>query len=240
MSAVALQTGMDLEADTFPSVLAVLRFTLRDPQTNLPLRPTELQFSHERLVHLFVVRSDLSLFLHEHPEWETNQWKGVAFVREPGTYDVYADVVTTDGRELTYHRTITITGSASVLPPPTPNTTAVDTTTTGTLTVAGSGVERELAVRLTDTTSGAPITTIAPYLGAFGHAVVIRQDDRSTVLHTHPMTDARPIDGVLTFRAEGLTPGMYTAFVQSIVGGGIVTLPFTFEVATALEGGDGR
>ncbi len=231
MSAIALQTGMDLEADTFKSVLAVLRFTLRDPQTNLPLRPTELRFSHERLVHLFVVRSDLSLFLHEHPEWETNQWKGVAFVREPGTYDVYADVVTADGRELTYHRTITIDGGASVAPLPTPNATATDGATTGTLTVVGSGTERELAVRLTDTASGEAITTIAPYLGAFGHAIVVRQDDRSTVLHTHPMTEERPIDGILTFRAEGMTPGMYTVYVQSIVGSGIVTLPFTFEVA---------
>jgi len=235
VSTTPLQSGMDLEADTFPTTLAVMRFTLRDPQTNLALRPTELRFSHERLVHLFVVKSDLSVFLHEHPEWETDQWKAVAFVREPGTYDVYADVVTTDGRELTYHRTVTVAGGTTPGQPevelPTPRLTAVDGATAGTLTVVGSGVERELAVRLTDVTSGASVTTIAPYLGAFGHAVIVRQDDRSTVMHTHPMTETRPLDGVITFRAEGLEAGTYTVFVQSLVGDHVVTLPFTFEVA---------
>ncbi len=240
VSETALQSGMELETDTFPNALAVLRFTLRDPQTNLPLRPTEVRFSHERLIHLFVVRSDLSVFRHEHPEWETDKWKGVAFVRESGTYDVYADVVTADGRALTYHRTITVEGGASVGPLPGPTAVATEDAVTGSLTVTGSAGERELAIRLTDATSGAPLTTISPYLGAFGHAVLLRQDDRSTVLHTHPVTETRPIDGIVTFRADGLTEGRYTAFVQNLVGQDIVTLPFTFDVTTALAGGETR
>lgn len=235
VSATALQAGMDLETDAFPNALAVLRFTLRDPQTNLPLRPTELRFSHERLIHLFVVRNDLSVFRHEHPEWETDKWKGVAFVREPGTYDVYADVVTADGRALTYHRTITVEGGSSVGLLPTPNATTTDDGITGSLTVAGSTSERELALRLTDTVSGAPLTTIAPYLGAFGHAILVRHDNRGTIHHTHPVTETRPLDGVVTFRAEGLTEGRYTAFVQSLVGDRIVTLPFTFDVESVAE-----
>ncbi|MBK8596174.1 MAG: hypothetical protein IPN83_11430 [Holophagales bacterium] len=84
------------------------------------------------------------------------------------------------------------------------------------------------------------MTTISPYLGAFGHAVLLRQDDRSTVLHTHPVTETRPIDGIVTFRADGLTEGRYTAFVQNLVGQDIVTLPFTFDVTTALAGGETR
>jgi len=232
ISSTALQEGMDLETESFPTSLAVLRFTLRDPETNLPLRPTELRFSHERLVHLFVVRSDLTVFRHDHPEWEADRWKAVSFVREPGTYDVYADVVTSDGRELTYHRTITVGDGGGVTPLPLPSVTALDETTAGTLTVAGSGAERELAVRLTEVANGAPVTTIAPYLGAFGHAVLLRHDDRSTVLHTHPVTETRPLDGVITFRAEGLVPGTYTVFVQSLIGDHVASFPFTFEVAT--------
>lgn len=111
---------------------------------------------------------------------------------------------------------------------------------TGSLTVAGSSGERELALRLTDTASGAPLTTIAPYLGAFGHAILVRQDDRGTIHHTHPVTETRPLDGVVTFQAEGLTDGRYTAFVQSLVGDRIVTLPFTFDVGSVAGEGDTR
>ncbi len=224
-----LQTGMALTQSTFPSRLATMRFTIANPTTGSLLTPRNLAVSHERLIHLFAVSSDLATFRHEHPDSAGETWEQALALPGPGSYDIYVDIVLADGTPLTYHSSIVVEGEATPLPLPAPSISAAEGSAHGTLAIAENGSAHDLAVVLTDD-AGAPLTTILPFLGAYGHAVLIDHADRSTVLHTHPMTSERPLDGTILFRADALKPGTYTIYVQALVSWRVVTLPFTFTV----------
>jgi hypothetical protein len=96
--------------------------------------------------------------------------------------------------------------------------------------VAGS--PRELTI--TVERDGEPVTTLEPYLGAFGHLVALRQGDLA-FLHVHAEGD-EPAAGAtagpqIVFAAEAPTAGRYLLYLDFQVDGEVHTAEFVLDAA---------
>jgi hypothetical protein len=83
------------------------------------------------------------------------------------------------------------------------------------------------------------VTTLEPYLGAYGHLVALRAGDLA-YLHVHPEGE-EPAAGQLsgpsvTFSAEAPTAGRYLLYLDFQVDGKVHTATFTVEAAGAAAG----
>ncbi|MDF3338346.1 hypothetical protein P3H80_12995 [Mycolicibacterium septicum] len=178
---------LQLEEAALPSGTAVpLRFRIADG-TGAPV--TEYVESHEKLLHLIVVRRDLADYQHVHPVLDdSGTWSVPLNLTEPGDYRVFADFVPADGRAVTLGADMTVAGSYTPQPLPAPSGTAtVDGYTVTLAGVARAGQPSELTLSVSR--DGKPVTDLQPYLGAYGHLVAVRASDLG-YLHVHPMSDA--------------------------------------------------
>lgn len=202
---------------------------------------------HEKIMHVIIVRKDLAEFQHVHPEF--NQATGqftLAHLIFPsdGPYRIFADFTPhsaqrgADGQPLTVtiHEDVNVGNrakyqpqplvksqltkpfqgySVQLIPAPTPIT--AETSTTLSFAIAQNG-------RL--------VTNLEKYLGALGHAVVLREGDLE-FLHTHAL-DERVTNqtGTVDFAVTFPTAGTYKIFSQFQHGGSVITTDF---VVTAEE-----
>ena len=89
--------------------------------------------------------------------------------------------------------------------------------------------DREAVLAFTVTRDGDPVE-LAPYLGAGGHLVALRDGDLA-FLHVHPVTDEAPQPGrPIEFATRFPDPGGYRLFLQFKSGGQVHTAAFTQEV----------
>jgi hypothetical protein len=101
-----------------------------------------------------------------------------------------------------------------------------------------AGREQTLTYRIVDAATGAPVSDIEPYLGAWGHSLLI-SEDTSHVVHAHPSehvhagADAKGGGPELTFKAILPEPGTYRIWTQIKRGGDVSTAVFTVAVAPA-------
>lgn len=208
---------------------------------------TEYTTAHDKDLHLIVARSDGSQFRHVHPvlDESTGTWTLPWEWAEAGSYRVFADFTPAgaDASGLTLTRTVQVAGEfAPVVPHPT-YVAEVDGFTVsldGDL-VAGSASELILAV----TRDGEPVTTLEPYLGAFGHLVALRDGDLA-YLHVHAEGEepkAGETSGPqIAFAAEAPTAGRYLLYLDFQVNGQVHTAEFVLDAthsdgATDSEGG---
>ena len=97
--------------------------------------------------------------------------------------------------------------------------------------VAGHESDLVLSVR----EGGRPVTTLQPYLGAYGHLVALRAGDLA-YLHAHPPGAADDDTGGgpdLAFVTSFPTAGTYRLFLDFRAGGVVRTAAFTIEVRVA-------
>src|SRR5699024_5496705 len=137
-------------------------------------------------LHLIVVRSDGAQFRHVHPERDTEgQWSIPWTWDKGGSYRVFTEFVPTEAEE-----TITLSSTVQIAGDIDPQTVDAEVTTAPTddfeVDVDGELTAGE-ASTLTVTVShgGEPVTTLQPYLGAYGHLVALREGDLA-YLHVHP------------------------------------------------------
>ncbi|WP_454791362.1 hypothetical protein [Mycolicibacterium lutetiense] len=178
---------LQLDKTALPSGTAVpLRFRIVD-SSGAPV--TDYVESHEKLLHLIVVRDDLADYQHVHPVLDDKgAWSVPLDLAEPGDYRVFADFVPADGRAVTVGADTTVAGKYQPQPLPAPaDTTTVDGYTVTLAGVAKAGQPSELTLSVSR--DGKPVTDLQPYLGAYGHLVAVRASDL-TYLHVHPMSDA--------------------------------------------------
>jgi hypothetical protein len=207
-----------------------LAFAITAPDGTPLTRYTE---SHEKELHLVVVRTDGAEFRHVHPEFDGETWSLPWSWDRPGTYRVFADFVPGDADEapdVTLSRTVDVAGdydpraqnpvtrSASV--------DGFDVTLTGDLSATTS----ELTVEVTR--DGAPVTALEPYLGAWGHLVALREGDLG-YLHVHP-EGGHPEPGTtagpsITFATAAPTEGRYLLYLDFQVDGRVHTAPFVLD-----------
>ncbi len=210
--------ALDLDQVSIPAgVASTLTFRIRG--TDGPV--TSYTTTHDRKLHLIVVRRDLATFQHVHPVLGADgTWSVPLTLAEAGPYKVYADFAP-DDRTTAIVLATDLTVPGSYTPAPRGPDTATTTTGGDTVVLDGSltaGTESPLA--LTVTREGSPVS-LQPYLGAFGHLVVIRTGDLA-YLHVHPDEG----DG-LRFLADVPTPGTYRAFLDYQHDDVVRTAPFT-------------
>ncbi|UQU67492.1 hypothetical protein COUCH_14990 [Couchioplanes caeruleus] len=204
------------------------RFRIVDPDGKAV---TAYTTSHDKDLHLIVLRRDLSGFQHVHPSLAADgTWSLPLAVTAPGQYRVFADFQPagrSDG--LTLGTDIPAPGDYQPRPlPPAATTTAVDGYT---VTLAGTlqpGTSSQLTLSVSK--DGKPVTDLQPYLGAYGHLVALREGDLA-YLHVHP--DGTPGDGRtaagpgITFHADVPSAGGYRLYLDFQHAGKVRTAEFT-------------
>jgi hypothetical protein len=192
---------------------------------------TEYTESHEKDLHLIIVRTDTTEFQHVHPSIDADGTWSIEWEWETaGTYKVFTDFVPTgldDG--LTLSRIVEVGGEYTPAPPP--EESSVFEADDYTVTLTGDLTAAETSpVTATIERDGQPVTDLEPYLGSYGHLIALRDGDLA-YLHVHPASDAADEDTEpgpdVLFHVETLTPGPYRLFLDFQVDGQIHTADFT-------------
>ncbi|WP_280460266.1 hypothetical protein [Nocardia carnea] len=192
---------------------------------------------HERELHLIVARRELTGFQHVHPvRDEQGIWSIRLDLTEPGAYRVFTDIAPRAlGRTLTLGADLAVAGNYD--PRHTPTTERTITVDDYQVTVEGDlipGAGR--TVNFTIHKDGAPVTDLDPYLGAYGHLVVLRAGDLAYV-HVHP--SGEPGDGItpagpgIDFHTVAPGPGTYRLFLDFRHRGIVRTAAFTLNASPA-------
>lgn len=198
---------------------------------------TGFETAHDKKLHLIVVRTDGSQFRHVHPTMSADGVWSIPWAwDEAGTYRVFTDFVPgATGENLTLSRTVDVAGPLS--PEPATKVASSDTvdgytaTLTGDLSANGSSL-----LTATVTKDGEPVTTLEPYLGAYGHLVALRDGDLA-YLHVHP-EGGEPAPGSTSgpdveFMTEAPTPGRYLLYLDFKVDGEVRTAEFVLDAGEA-------
>jgi hypothetical protein len=205
---------------------------LRFKITNASGAPiTTFAVVHDKPLHLIVVRRDLTGFQHLHPTMAPDgTWSIDLTLAAPGSYRAVADftaivggsqVATTLGADLT------VPGDSRPVALPAP----VQQATTDKFSISYAGSPRvESTEPLLMTVSGPDgrPATLEPYLGSYGHLVVLRQGDVG-YLHVHP--EAELADGQVKFWLAAPGPGHYRMFFDFQVAGQVHTAAWSLTVS---------
>ena len=217
-----------------------LRFSINDAG-GLPV--TNFDELHERRVHLIVVRRDGAQFRHLHPEMDdAGTWSVPVKFTEPGVYRAFADF-SVDGEQHTLANHLFVSGGefeAQPFPPPSPvyETNGYEVRLQADDPLAGEPTSLTFSV----SRSGQAVHDLAPYLGAKGHLVALREGDLA-FLHVHP-EEAEGEHGhgdvaghgegagaeEIAFAANFPTPGHYRLYLQFKDQGVVQTAQFTVVV----------
>lgn len=188
---------------------------------------TEFDVDHDKEMHLIVVRADGEYFRHVHPKLNADgAWSLPWEWEAAGTYRVFADFVPSDtGKGITLSTSVQVAGNYT---PVTPEEQVTATTVDGfEVSLNGDLTVGELSeLNVIVTSDGEPVTSLEPYLDAFGHLVALRQGDLA-YLHVHPVGEeprAGETSGPeIAFDASAPTPGRYLLFLDFKVDGQVHT-----------------
>lgn len=204
---------------------------------------TRYTATHEKKLHLIVVRRDLSGFQHVHPSLSSEgTWRIPLTVAAAGQYRLFADFRPA-GRDEALTLGMDAPAPGQYAPTPLPPESRTATVDGYTVELAGdllAGTASRLTLRVSR--DGRPVTDLQPYLGAYGHLVTLRAGDLA-YLHTHP--DGAPGDGHtkagpdVVFHVEVPSAGTYRLYLDFQHGGVVRTAEFTATTTGAGRGGHG-
>jgi hypothetical protein len=240
---------------------ATLQFRVAHPSFNATIEKFEVV--HDRRYHLFVISQDMEYFQHIHPDQRADgTWAIDVTLPKAGYYKVLSDFLPSGGSTQFIARPLVTAGyngdlaadSAHLIP----DTTRLKTA--GGLTAEVSfdppefvaGLYGHLTFHLTDAATGRPVTDLQPYLGAFGHTLIM-SEDMVHYVHSHPIdisasdeegpkqfmlpagVDPETLRGGPEVTFEGLMPkaGVYRAWTQFRRGDKLHTFSTTFGVAAS-------
>ncbi|WP_327111406.1 hypothetical protein OHB12_25635 [Nocardia sp. NBC_01730] len=231
---LATDRGYTLRLDTTQTTAAPnvpLRFHILN-QDGAPV--TRYVRSHDKDLHLIVVRRDMAAFQHVHPVLDGNgSWSVPLDLTRSGDYRVFADFTPEGGDNLILGADLRVAGGYDPQPLP----PAATSTTVGgyTATLDGSVIPGQASkVTVSVQREDKPVTDLQPYLGAYGHLVALRAADLA-YLHVHP--DGHPGDGVtaagpgITFYVTAPSAGDYRLFLDFQHEDVVRTAEFTVTVA---------
>jgi hypothetical protein len=188
---------------------------------------TRFEHMHDAGLHLIVVRRDLTLFQHLHPELRAHGgWSVDLMLEQSGFFRAFADF-TARGTALTLGVDLVADGELRALDPSEPNTVSRVDAYDVTLQPQALRVGEPPLLSFAVTRDGRPVQDLEPYLGAMGHLVALRRGDLA-YLHVHPMPESNP--GVIAFHAEFPTAGQYRLFLQFAHAGSVQTAEFETQV----------
>jgi hypothetical protein len=182
---------------------------------------------HGKPLHLVVIRRDLSDFQHLHPTMAPDgTWAVDLALAEPGIYRMIADFTAVVGGKpvaVALGSDLTLPGDYAPIALPAPGRTA----TTGNFEASFAGTPNAQSTQpllITVTGPNRQPAALQPYLGAYGHLVVLRQGDLAYV-HVHP--EPQLVDGKVKFWAALPSIGTYRMFFDFQVSGQVHTAAWT-------------
>ena len=188
-----------------------------------------------KLMHFYLIRSDLSGYQHIHPTMANDgTWTANLAALSPGNYRAYASFVTPDaqGKSIAFVLSVPLTAPGTAVTAPVP---AVNPTTTAdgyTLTLSGQpmvGMSHALTLHVTQ--NGQPVTTLQPYLETYAHLSAFHAGDLAFA-HLHPQGGIATTDNGgpdLTFEADFAESGTWRMYVQFQTGGALHAAAFTIN-----------
>ncbi|GHJ50420.1 hypothetical protein Cs7R123_77620 [Catellatospora sp. TT07R-123] len=191
---------------------------------------TNFAVVHDKPLHLVVVRRDLTGYQHLHPVMAADgTWSVTADLDKPGLWRAYADFTAVDkaGIQTAVALGTDLTVAGDYAPKALP--AAAQQTETGGYTVAYQGatmIGASQPMLFTVTRDGKPVT-MQPYLGSFGHLVVLRDLDLGYV-HVHP--EPALVNGGVKFWLSAPSAGTYRMYFDFQADGKVHTAEFTLVV----------
>jgi ssDNA-binding Zn-finger/Zn-ribbon topoisomerase 1 len=227
-----------------------LNFVVTHPETGARVR--DFVLNHEKLFHLFIVSADMNEYQHIHPELDADgSFKVETVLPRAGLYRLHSDFFPAGGTLQVLHRALATAGyraprggaHAAALVPDASFTKTIDGMKIsldwgGAKLVAGAFVRLKYDIK--DALTGAPVRDLEPYLGAWGHTLIL-DADQSDYLHSHP-TETLPeglergsLRGGPTVEFGAMFPeaGLYRIWTQFQRGGRVSTVSFTVKVKPA-------
>jgi Heavy metal binding domain len=216
-----------------------MRFIVSHPNTGARVKYYVL--NHDKLFHLFIISQDLEAYQHLHPQLQPDGSFSVETVLpRAGQYKLHADFFPVGGTLQVLHRDLATVGN-----PPSRAPVTLQPDESLTKTIDGTTIKLEwgnkpltagvlipLRYHLSDARTGAPINDLEPYLGAWGHTLILNAD-QSEYLHSHPTemlpdnTKAARGGPMVEFRAMFPAAGSYRIWTQFQRNGRIITATFT-------------
>jgi hypothetical protein len=201
---------------------------------------TDYQPTQDRPLHVYVVREDLSVYQHVHPQLVGDTWTTTVSVPDGGAYRIYTEFVPRQsagpGHPTLLGIPFIITGDTTYvpLPPPAPSV-RIGGFTVNRMDAIGSlpaGKPTSVRFQVLDA-SGAAVPNLEPYLGAYAHLSAFAAFDQS-LTHLHPALPANsgnaPSDGMLTFHTLFHRRGEQRMFLQFQIAGTVHLAAFTVDV----------
>ncbi|MGH3960172.1 hypothetical protein [Mycobacterium sp.] len=229
------QSGYLLRAISAPDRVATpgqLAFRIVDADGH-PL--TDYTVSHDKQLHLMVVRTDGAHFRHVHPTMNVDGVWSLPWTWDAaGSYRVFADFVPAaePGQpDITLTHTVEVGGGyAPQLATAPSRTSSVDGFEVALSGELRTGSSSTLTAKVTR--NGEPVKSLEPYLGAFCHLVALRAGDLA-YLHVHPHGDP-PADTdrsgpTVDFMTQAPTLGRYLLYLDFQVDSQVHTATFTLD-----------
>lgn len=227
-----------------------LQFTILHPVTEKQVK--DFNIMHDMPFHLFVVSQDFESFQHIHPEKQRDGSFTIETVLpKAGYYKIFCDLFPVGGLpQVTHHSLVTadydgdVFSSQAHLTPDKPVGDKLVKTVEGVRFELKlnpeepySGKSAELQYHLVDEKTGEPVNDLKPYLGAWGHTLILSEDG-ADYLHSHP-NEMIPEDvdrSKLQSKADVVFdtffphPGNYRIWSQFQRGEKLITVSFTIYV----------
>jgi hypothetical protein len=197
---------------------------------------TKFAPEHTQLMHLYLIRSDLTGFQHLHPAMAgEGTWSVSLESLQPGSYRAYVAFVAVSGGGdqafLVLGAKLTVAGTAVTSTLPAPATTAqVD----GYMVTLGGPVPASGTtgnITFTITKAGVPVTDLQPYLGSYAQLAAVHDGDLA-FSYPQPLGDSSAGHGgpTLGFAAAPGEAGNWRLFLQFQAAGGVHTAEITVTV----------
>jgi hypothetical protein len=231
----------DVSLRTSPTLIKAgqtfrLAFNIRHPKSGATVK--DFHIVHEMPFHLFIVSQDLKYFAHMHPRQQGDGSFDIeTSVPKPGAYFVYSDVFPVGGVPQVAFGNLLTAGyrddlfSARPVIKPDKVLTRELKSTRFALSLEPrepvAGKKLTLTYQITDSKTGEPVRDLEPYLGAWGHTLILSEDARDYV-HSHPTQSMR--NSEVSFEAFVPRSGRYRLWSQFQRHGKVITVPFTIEV----------
>lgn len=240
-----------VKIDSFPKApragaAVKLRFSIFHPTTEKQVK--DFNILHDMPFHLFVVSQDFEEFQHIHPTQQADgSFTIETILPRTGYYKIFCDFFPKGGMpQVTQHHLITagfrgdlLSARARLIPDTQWRKTVEGTQFDLQFEPAQpfAGKPAELKYHLTDVRTGLPVQNLQPYLGAWGHTLIL-SEDATDYLHSHP-TEMVPEDvdrsklvggADVTFETFFPHPGNYRIWSQFQRSGKLITVSFTVAV----------
>lgn len=237
--------SFDHEDKILPNQDTTLRFKIYDASSGNPA--VLFRTLYEKPMHMIIVNSQLDYFTHIHPTQDGDEFVITTQFPKDGIYHIYLNFQPFGAIEQQTAFTLAVGTGQQI-----PATQHVDTNFTKSFGLYQVTMEpsknldskalsvgnQKVTFTITDAVTHKPITTLKPYLAAFGHLVMINQNTYDYI-HVHPTNLTPPAPNsnggpTVEFLPLGLygplKPGRYRVFAQFNPDNQLFTADFTVEI----------